>query len=68
MAFNITSARSAESVFPEADSQPIITALLDSAEDLDALGTNWHPGSMAMVAASGGAVYLLSPSKEWEEQ
>ena len=44
-----------------------ITAVLDSASDLTALGTNYAPGSVAMVAGSGGAVYMMNASGVWKE-
>lgn len=42
-----------------------ITAVLDSASDLTALGTNYAPGSVAMVV--GGAVYMMNASGVWKE-
>ena len=44
-----------------------ITAVLDAAEDLDSLGTNWAPGSMAIVADKGAPVYMLNASHVWKE-
>lgn len=44
-----------------------ITAVLDAAEDLDSLGTNWAPGSMAIVADKGAPVYMMNASRVWKE-
>lgn len=44
-----------------------ITAILDTAGELDALGTNWAPGSIAFVADSGLPTYVLNASGEWKE-
>lgn len=45
-----------------------IFAVLDSDADLSALGTNWAPGSIALVADKDGATYMMSPGGEWKEQ
>ena len=44
-----------------------ITAILDAVSDLDSLGTDYCPGSVAMVADSGAPVYMLNASGEWKE-
>lgn len=44
-----------------------IVAVLDSASDLEALGTGFAPGSTAMVAAKDGPIYMVNASGEWEE-
>ena len=45
-----------------------ITAILDSASDLTSLGTEWCPGSIAIVADEGTPTYILNASREWKEQ
>lgn len=44
-----------------------IEAVLDSQSDLVALGTDYAPGSLAVVAASGAPVFMLNASSEWKE-
>ena len=44
-----------------------ITAILDAVSDLDSLGTEFCPGSVAMVADSGAPVYMLNASGAWKE-
>ena len=44
-----------------------ITAILDAVSDLDSLGTDFCPGSVAMVADSGAPVYMLNASGVWKE-
>ena len=44
-----------------------ITAILDAVSDLDSLGTDFCPGSIAMVADSGAPVYMLNASGAWKE-
>lgn len=44
-----------------------ITAILDAVSDLDSLGTDYCPGSVAMVADSGAPVYMLNASGVWKE-
>ena len=44
-----------------------ITAILDAVSDLDSLGTDFCPGSVAMVADSGAPVYMLNASGAWKE-
>lgn len=44
-----------------------ITAILDSASDLTALGTSYAPGSIAIVADSGAPTYMLNASGVWKE-
>lgn len=41
-----------------------IVAILDDAADLDALGTGYAPGSMAIVASSD-ATYIMNASGQW---
>ena len=45
----------------------IITAVLDSSDDLDALGTDYSPGSVAIVADKGVSSYMLNASGMWKE-
>lgn len=44
-----------------------ITAVLDSVSDLAALGTDYAPGSIAMVADKGVPSYILNVSGQWKE-
>ena len=44
-----------------------ITAMLDSVSDLSSLGTDFAPGSIAMVADKGVPSYMLNASGEWKE-
>lgn len=44
-----------------------ITALLDSASDLSSVGTDWAPGSFAVIADKGLPTYVLNASGEWKE-
>lgn len=44
-----------------------ITALLDSTDDLTAVGTDWAPGSFAVIADAGMPTYVLNASHEWKE-
>ena len=44
-----------------------IEAVLDSTADLDALGTYYCPGSVAIVADKGAPAYMLNASGEWKE-
>lgn len=44
-----------------------IVAILDSANDLEDLGSGFAPGSTAMVAAKDGPIYMVNASGEWEE-
>ena len=44
-----------------------ITAILDAASDLTVLGTDYAPGSIAIVADSGAATYMLNASGTWKE-
>ena len=44
-----------------------ITAVLDSVSDLSSLGTDFAPGSIAMVADKGVPSYMLNASGEWKE-
>ena len=44
-----------------------IEAVLDSTADLDALGTDYCPGSVALVADKGAPVYMLNASGVWKE-
>jgi hypothetical protein len=43
-----------------------ITALMDSVADLEDVGTNWAPGSFAVVADAGMPTYILNASGEWK--
>ena len=44
-----------------------ITAVLDAVSDLDSLGTDYCPGSVAIVADKGAPVYMLNASGVWKE-
>ena len=44
-----------------------IEAVLDSADDLTALGTDYAAGSTAIVADAGSPVYMLNASGQWKE-
>lgn len=44
-----------------------ITAVLDSASDLDSLGSAFCPGSVAIVADKGATSYMLNASGAWKE-
>lgn len=44
-----------------------ITAVLDTADDLALLGTEYPPGSIAMVADKGVKSFMLNASHEWKE-
>lgn len=44
-----------------------IEAVLDSTADLDSLGTDYAPGSVAIVADKGAPAYMLNASGEWKE-
>ena len=41
--------------------------LTDVAADLDALGTTWAPGSVAIVAGKGAPRYMLNAIHVWKE-
>lgn len=51
----------------DAQSGVEIKAILDSAADLDTLGTNYSPGSLAVVADKDTPMYMLNASKQWKE-
>lgn len=65
MAYEIIERESLGTLDGERDHR--ITAVLDSASDLTALGTNYAPGSVAMVADSGAPTFILNASQEWKE-
>lgn len=44
-----------------------IEAVLDSTADLDALGADYCPGSVAIVADKGAPAYMLNASGVWKE-
>ena len=44
-----------------------IEAVLDSTADLDDLGTDYCPGSVAIVADKGAPAYMLNASGVWKE-
>ena len=44
-----------------------ISAVLDSVDDLASLGTNYAPGSVAIVADKGAPAYMLNASGVWKE-
>ena len=41
--------------------------MLDSVDDLASLGTDYAPGSVAIVADKGAPVYMLNASGVWKE-
>lgn len=45
-----------------------IAAILDDDADLADLGTDFAPGSVAIVAKQGGNVYMMNASGNWEVQ
>ena len=45
-----------------------IVAILDSDADLADLGTDFAPGSIAIVAKQGGGTYMMNASGSWEVQ
>ena len=47
--------------------RPVIMAVLDSDDDLTALGHNYGASSVAIVAAKDGKWYKMSASGSWEE-
>lgn len=49
-----------------AGAKPVITAVLDSADDLVALGHDYHPGSVAFVADTDIPAYMMNASGEWK--
>lgn len=55
------------SVYLGDDPLPHCEYVLDSAADVADLPTDTAPGSVAIVAAAGGAVYILNASHEWKE-
>lgn len=65
MAYKILSS---ETVAMESGAKPQITAVLDSADDLEGLKASgeYHPGSTAVVAASGLPAYMVNASGEWK--
>ena len=48
-------------------SRPIIMAVLDSEDDLAALGNNYGASSVAIVAVKDGKWYMMNASGSWEE-
>ena len=48
-------------------SRPVIMAVLDSDDDLVALGNNYGTSSVAIVADKGTPVYMLNASGVWKE-
>ena len=48
-------------------SRPVIMAVLDSDDDLAALGNNYGASSVAIVADKGAPVYMLNASGVWKE-
>ena len=43
----------------------LIKAVCSSVADLQTLGINYCPGSMAMIAITGFPIYMLSPQGTW---
>ena len=48
-------------------SHPLITAVMDSPDDLASLGSDYCPGSIAMVADKGVPAFMLNSSGKWKE-
>ena len=48
-------------------SRPVIMAVLDSDDDLVALGNDYGASSVALVADKGAPVYMLNASGVWKE-
>lgn len=48
-------------------SRPVIMAVLDSVDDLVALGNDYGASSVAFVADKGAPVYMLNASGVWKE-
>lgn len=46
---------------------PVITAVLDSADDLNELGNHYGAGSIAIVAIKNLVTYMMNASGEWSE-
>lgn len=67
MAYKIVEKRYIEKKPLGPDNKPIITAILDSQNDLAALGTDYSPGSVAMVADKGAPAFMLNASCVWKE-
>ena len=65
MAYKILSS---ETVAMESGAKPQITAVLDSADDLEGLKASgeYHPGSMAFVAEPDIPAYMMNASGEWK--
>ena len=66
MAYKILSS---ETVAMESGAKPQITAVLDSADDLEGLKASgdYHPGSIAYVAEEGLPAHMVNASGEWVE-
>jgi len=45
----------------------LVEIVLDSDSDLSEVGTDYSPGSIAVVADSGAPSYMLNASEEWKE-
>lgn len=67
MAYQIIASQDTDAVYPETELRPRITAVLDSAADVEALGgtEKWSPGSLAILAEAGFPTLLLSKSNGW---
>ena len=52
----------------ESGAKPQITAVLDSADDLEGLKASgeYHPGSIAYVATAGLPAHMVNASGEWK--
>jgi hypothetical protein len=44
-----------------------VEIILDDKNDVSNLGTNYSPGSIAMVAKKDGSIYMMNASHVWEE-
>lgn len=67
MAYRIVETKYQNGQISHAKEREIITAVLDSPDDLTKLGTGYCPGSVAMVADKGVKSYMLNASGEWKE-
>lgn len=67
MAYKIIDIKMHNSDFKAGRGREIITAVLDSSDDLVTLGTGYCAGSIAMVADKGVPSYMLNASGEWKE-
>ena len=67
MAFKIIETKYQNGQISLAKEREIITAVLDSPDDVASLGTDYCPGSVAIVADKDVPIYMLNPSGQWKE-